>query len=205
MKLKDIFEDKRDTDFSNLAGWEAGVQEVWPDSEVTRGRKPMHHIFFSVVKNRVVGQWDTKLNKGYVLLSEMSSVEINHAESRIRQMFLDIGINVKFTRHFGDRIIDGAKDEHGSRRDNVTYDEMISVFERLKKSHDELFLTASDHVDEIKRGQFEGVIRDNFSAINIPFVLNFVKSTQMFELVCKTIMKRRNFHTKETDHVIKVS
>ena len=137
------------------------------------------------------------------LLSEMSAVEISTAERTIKHQFRSIGIDIKFTKHFKDRIADGAKDDHG-KRDNITFEELMNVFNRLKSSHDELFKEAIEFTDEIKLGKFEGVIQEALKSINIPFILNFIKSSQTFELICKTIMKRKNFHTKNTDHVIKL-
>lgn len=137
-------------------------------------------------------------------LFEMSTAEISDAESEIKRLFLQVRLIIKFSYHFGARIVDGATDEAGTKRDNVTYDELLEVFKKLKKQHDLLFNDAASFDDEVRRGEFEGVIQDTLSKINVPFALAFNKKQGKFELSCKTIMKRKNFHVKPKDHLIKV-
>ena len=134
---------------------------------------------------------------------EMSASEIEGSTEFLKKKFYSIGIVLNFTKHFGDRILDGAKDEHG-KRDNVTLKDLFDTFAKIYSHHKRIFDEAKDFNDEVKRGEFEGVIQDEFTKINVPFVLVFDKNKGKFIITCKTIMKRDNFHTKPTDHVIKV-
>ncbi len=35
--IKSLFEaEKRDTDYGNVDGWEAGIEQVWPEAKITR-------------------------------------------------------------------------------------------------------------------------------------------------------------------------
>jgi len=135
-------------------------------------------------------------------LLEMSQEDMNNIEFEIRKSFATIGIIVNFSKHFGDRIADEAVDEKGYRRDTVTSDELFKTFRALKANHKAIFAEAGNFNDEVKRGEFEGVIMDTFRKINVPFTLEFDKKKGKYILTCKTIMKKPNFVPKPKDHVI---
>ena len=48
----------------------------------------------------------------------------------------------------------------------------------------------------------EKQIIDTFNKINVPFVLDFDKRRGKYIMTCKTALKRPNFATKPSDHVI---
>jgi hypothetical protein len=135
-------------------------------------------------------------------LLEMSQQDIINIENEIKKSFITIDIIINFSKHFGDRISDGAVDEKGYKRDDVTPDELYAVFRKLKKHYKDIFQEAGNHNDEIKRGEFNGVIIDTFKKINIPFALDFDKSKGKYIITCKTVLKRANFLTRPKDHVI---
>ena len=135
-------------------------------------------------------------------LLEMSQEQITNIESEIKKSFITIGIIINFSKHFGDRIADQAVDEKGFKRDNVTPDELFEVFRKLKKHYKSIFSEAAHFNDEVKQGEFEGVIIDTLKKINIPFALEFNKSKGKYIITCKSILKRENFIVKSKDHVI---
>jgi hypothetical protein len=135
-------------------------------------------------------------------LLEMSQEQINDIELEIRKSFATIGIIVNFSKHFYDRVSDEAVDEKGYRRDNVTPAELFGTFRVLKSHHKAIFAEAGNFNDEVKRGEFQGVIMDTFRKINVPFTLDFDKKKGKYILTCKTVMKKANFFAKPTDHVI---
>lgn len=136
-------------------------------------------------------------------LFEMSAQDIDDSTRFIQQKFYSIGIIINFTKHFGDRIVDGAKDDHG-KRDDISVEEMIDTFAKLYSHHKRIFKQAADFSDEVKRGEFEGVIKNLMKKINVPFALDFNKTKGKYIMTCKTIMKRADFHTKSKDHVVEV-
>jgi uncharacterized protein (UPF0305 family) len=138
------------------------------------------------------------------ILSEMSAEDIDGATRFIRQKFYTIDIIVNFTKHFGDRITDGAVDKEGTKRDNISVEEMIDTFAKLYSHHKRIFKEAHDFQDEVKRGEFEGVIRNLMKKINVPFALDFNKTKGKYVMTCKTIMKRSDFISKPKDHVVEV-
>ena len=135
---------------------------------------------------------------------EMSTADIDGATRFIKQKFYTIDIIVNFTKHFGDRLEDGATDKEGTKRDNISVEEMIDTFAKLYSHHKRIFKEAHDYNDEIKRGEFEGVIRNVMKKINVPFALEFNKSKGKYVMTCKTIMKRDDFIAKPKDHVVEV-
>jgi hypothetical protein len=140
-----------------------------------------------------------------MILAEMARERILSAQQVLVKEFRQINIWLIFTQHFEDRLADNNIDKNGYRRDNITEPELMSVFEKLKVQYQQIFKNAAEYQDEVKRGQFEGVIRDALTQINVPFVLHFNRSLGRHVLTCKTIMKKAGqFHTKSTDHVIEV-
>lgn len=140
-----------------------------------------------------------------MLLAEMARERILDVEQVLTREFRKINIWLVFTQHFEDRLADNAVDNNGFRRDNISEQDLLSVFEKLKVQYQQIFKNAAEYQNEVKRGQFEGVIRDALTQINVPFVLHFNRSLGRHVLTCKTIMKKAGqFHTKPTDHVIEV-
>jgi hypothetical protein len=140
-----------------------------------------------------------------MLLAEMARERILSTEQVLMKEFRKINIWLIFTHHFEDRLADNNVDKNGIRRDNISEQELMSVFEKLKIQYQQIFKNAAEYQDEVKRGLFEGVIRDALTQINVPFLLHFNRSLGRHVLTCKTIMKKSGqFHTKPTDHVIEV-
>jgi hypothetical protein len=140
-----------------------------------------------------------------MLLAEMARERILSTEQVLMKEFRKINIWLIFTHHFEDRLADNNVDKNGIRRDNISEQELMSVFEKLKIQYQQIFKNAAEYQDEVKRGLFEGVIRDALTQINVPFLLHFNRSIGRHVLTCKTIMKKSGqFHTKPTDHVIEV-
>lgn len=135
-------------------------------------------------------------------LTEMSANELSDVEREVKKNFALLRIIINFSQHFADRIKDDAVDEKGHKRDTVEPTELLAMFKKLKQHHEVIFSEAHTFDDEVKRGEFEGVIMDLFNKINVPFTLKFNKSRGKFVLTCKTVMKKSNFHVKQNDHVI---
>jgi hypothetical protein len=45
----------------------------------------------------------------------------------------------------------------------------------------------------------EAVIKDMRSDVNLPFVLNWDNNNKELDLVAKTVMRKKNFHTPDTE------
>jgi hypothetical protein len=135
-------------------------------------------------------------------LFEMSEEAIDDVQREIKKVYLPLGLEINFTKHFVSRIVDNAVDNQGYQRDNISPEELTKVFAALKKHYKEVFDEAHNHDDEIKANKFDGVILDLPRKISIPFALEFSKAKGRYIMTCKTVIKRENFHAKDTDHII---
>lgn len=72
MRFKTFLEGqgKRDTDFGNSEGWEAGVEQVWPDAKITRKSVGKANQLVAEIGSRVVGIWDFKADSGFIELED---------------------------------------------------------------------------------------------------------------------------------------
>ena len=134
------------------------------------------------------------------MVLEMPEEDLPDVERQIKFSFQQVGINVKFTNHFKQRAVDGSKDEKGFERgNNVSGDDLMKVFDKVKAKHDEL-IKAKREVLEL-----QGVIQDELTNLNIPFALAFNKRLGKFDLTLKTVLRKKGeFHKKPDDVVIKV-
>lgn len=132
-------------------------------------------------------------------LYEMPAAQVDDAEREIARLFDTIGIRVKFSSHFEDRVTDGGKDEKGRDRGSViSKEELVSAFERLRAKHDVL-------KPEGRLQELHGVVTDIFTKLNIPFGLNFDKRSGRFVLTLITALKKDGkFHAKPDDVIITV-
>ena len=139
------------------------------------------------------------------LLLEMPPEVVEDIEQEFKRKFLKLGIMLNFTKHFTNRISDTTDDAEGHSRDEISEEELRDLFNRVERKHGELFKLAKEFDDELKRGEFEGVIRQELKNINVPFALAFKKNLGRFVLTCKTILKKKAaFVNRDTDHVIEV-
>ncbi len=67
--IKSLFEaEKRDTDYGNMDGWEASIDQVWPEAKITRKINTRKVQWLAHVVTKCVGEWDMQDNKGYVAI-----------------------------------------------------------------------------------------------------------------------------------------
>lgn len=126
-------------------------------------------------------------------LFEMAASEVPVVQQELIRMFSDVGILIKFTSHFEDRITDGT-----DRGDNISKKELLDLFNRLKKNKETLDNAKGKKV-------IEGVIRDHLNSLNVPFALGFNRNTGKFILTLITAMKKdKKFHTRPSDLIIDV-
>jgi hypothetical protein len=116
------------------------------------------------------------LTEKFLTKSDLDSVE-RFAD----RLFAKVGIDVEFTRHFLDRV----NDERNKKQ--ITQAELIRLFKQ----------TYSQHGKKIPKlgPDAEAVINDMRTDINMPFVLKWDKNTQEFDMVAKTVMRKKDFKT----------
>jgi hypothetical protein len=111
-------------------------------------------------------------------ISDMSLKQLE----RLGDMMLNkFGIDLRFTTHFKDRMSDDRNNPC------IMIDELKDIFRKIEK----------DQGEKIKRfPNAEVVIKDLQKSLNLPVVINYSK-VKGFEIVAKTIMRKKNFKTPD--------
>jgi hypothetical protein len=113
------------------------------------------------------------------LLEQVSKSELDAVESYADKIFMKLGVDVEFTKHFLDRLNDARNGKP------ISVAELMGLFKRLHKKHGKPLATKEDG--------FEAVVKEFNSNINVPFVIN-IKNNEI-ELIAKTIMRKKDFKT----------
>lgn len=143
------------------------------DGVQTHYQKKQKHVPGGVGSKRT--SYRSAAHKKGFYVNEMSKYELDKVEQ-----FADIKlspVDVKFTRHFFERLNDPRNGEP------IDFKEMVSFFQRLAANKKRLkeFLTKYQEI----------VVTDDKSSINIPFV------KRVNSIIAKTIMRKRSFSTPD--------
>jgi hypothetical protein len=118
---------------------------------------------------------------------EVSQQQLGDLEKFADRLLAKFKIDVEFTRHFADRMNDARNNPP------ITVGELQKVFKKI----------ASTKGAEIRQNpDIEAVLKDIQSDLNLPIVINYDKNKDEFEVVNKTIMRKKNFGT--TSKVISI-
>lgn len=116
--------------------------------------------------------------------TEITKPMLDKLEFYLDKLFSTIGIDVEFTRHFLDRVNDSRNNTP------ITLKELAILFkDAYNKYGKQIAQMGPDS---------EAVIKDMRSDVNVPFVLNWDNQQQELDLVAKTVMRKKNFHTPDT-------
>jgi hypothetical protein len=115
------------------------------------------------------------------LREEITKRDLDGIEKFADRLFAKVGIDVEFTRHFLDRVNDERN------RKQITTAELTRLFKQTYNKHGKKIPQLGPDA--------EAVLKDMQTDINMPFVLKWDKGTQEFELVAKTIMRKKGFAT----------
>ena len=117
----------------------------------------------------------------YLTEKFITKSDLNAIEKYADKIFAKVGIDVEFTRHFLDRV----NDERNKRQ--ITTAELTRLFKQTYQKHGKKIPKMGPDA--------EAVVKDMSNDINMPFVLKWNKEEEEFELVAKTIMRKKNFKT----------
>lgn len=112
---------------------------------------------------------------------EITQRDLDGIEKFADRLFAKVGIDVEFTRHFLDRV----NDERNKKQ--ITTAELTRLFKQTYNKHGKKIPQLGPDA--------EAVLKDMRTDINMPFVLKWDKGTQEFDLVAKTIMRKKGFAT----------
>ena len=123
------------------------------------------------------------------ITESVSKKDLDGVEQYADKLFRKVGIDVEFSKHFMDRVNDIRNGKP------ISQAELMGIFKRTYKMHGKKIPMLGHSA--------EAVIKDMRSDINMPFVLKYDKREQEFELVTKTVMRKKNFKTSSQELQIK--
>jgi|GEM_PF-1958094 hypothetical protein len=115
------------------------------------------------------------------LKEEITKADLVDVEKFADKIFSKVGIDVEFTRHFLER----ANDKRNGKSINVA--ELTRLFKQTYKKYGKKIPKLGPDA--------EAVLNDTQTDLNLPFVLKYDSKTQEFDLISKTIMRKKDFKT----------
>ena len=118
-------------------------------------------------------------------LEFVNKSELNSLELTLDKLWSVLGIDIEFSRHFLDRVNDNRNKEP------IKIQEIEKLFLDTFKKH-------GKHIAAMKDKDFEAVLNDIQTKLNVPVVLQWNSRSKQVELMSKTIMRKDNFKTPNT-------
>lgn len=106
--------------------------------------------------------------------------QIKQFEKIVDQLFKKFGIDFQFTRHFGDRMSDDRNDPC------ITMKELADFIKKIYAKQGKSLKGVAGA---------EAVIKDMQKDLNIPVAVTYDQKNDEFDVVMKTIMRKKNFRT----------
>jgi hypothetical protein len=97
------------------------------------------------------------------------------------KLFAKLDIDVEFTKHFKERVNDSRNGKP------ISSAELIALFRDTYKKH-------GKKIAEMPDGA-QAVIKKMMNDLNMPFIFKWHSRNKEFDLVAKTIMRKKNFTT----------
>lgn len=117
---------------------------------------------------------------------EMPESDLQKAELAIDVMFRELGLDVQFSQHFKNRVLDNGSE---ARDTDVSAREVFRAFNALKVKYGERLMAASNN-----RKEFVAILKDMSTDLNIPFVIDYDRAYKgLHKLKATTLMRKRNF------------
>ena len=127
-------------------------------------------------------------NSSPVTWSELSELR-NHMD----ELWKKFGVDITFTNHFFDRVNDPRN------RKQITIGELSKLFSETYTKHGH---NISMKVKPGSDNEFEAVITDLSTKVNLPFVLEWDRKSRQLRLVAKTVMRKNDFKTPDQRFVV---
>lgn len=118
------------------------------------------------------------------MMEKLTSQDLNRVKRIANSWFDEYGIDIKFTRHFLDRV----NDERNGKE--ITAEELIQLFKKLYVQH-------GKEIGNQTEDELQAVATDLATNINIPMVI------YDDEIFSKTVMRKKNFGTSNKKYNLK--
>ena len=116
----------------------------------------------------------------YYLSEEVTLKQLSDLEKFADRLLAKFDVDVEFTRHFADRMNDPRN------KPAVTIAELQRLFKKIAKNKAKNIRQNPDS---------EAVIKDLQTDLNLPVVINYDRNKDEFEVINKTIMRKKDFGT----------
>jgi hypothetical protein len=130
-----------------------------------------------------------KTFKQFISENTLTKKDLDTVEKFADRLYQSLGVDVEFTRHFKDRV----NDERNKRQ--ITVSELIRMFKQSHKQHGKKIANLGDSAQR--------VLNDTKTDINMPFIMKW--DGREFDLIAKTVMRKKNFHTPKAVPKIKIN
>jgi len=117
--------------------------------------------------------------RGYIS-EEVTQKQIKDLEVFADRLLNKFDIDIEFTRHFADRMNDARNNP------DIKISELQQFFKKIAKNKGKNLKQNADT---------EVVLRDIQKDLNLPVVIKYHRERDEFEVVNKTIMRKKNFTT----------
>lgn len=119
--------------------------------------------------------------KEYLTELKVTIQQLIQLEKTLDALFRKIGMDVSFTKHFLDRIND---DRNGEQ---IKVREIRDLFRKEFAKYKDAFKGMDDG--------YQALLKDIETNVNIPFVIRWDERNKEFDIVAKTVMRKKNFKT----------
>lgn len=118
-----------------------------------------------------------------VISENVTKAELDSVEKFADKLFAKFDIDVAFTKHFADRVNDARN------KPSITARELKQFFQKAFHAHAQTIANMPD-------GR-QALLNDLQKELNLPFVYKWDGKDFEFDLVAKTIMRKKNFMTRD--------
>ena len=116
----------------------------------------------------------------FCLSEDVTQKQLADLEKFADRLLAKFDVDVEFTRHFADRMNDSRN------KPAVTIAELQRLFKKIAKNKAKNIRQNPDS---------EAVIKDLQTDLNLPVVINYDRNKDEFEVINKTIMRKKDFGT----------
>jgi len=113
-------------------------------------------------------------------VEDVTQAQLNDLEKFADRILAKFGVDIEFTRHFADRMNDPRN------KPAVKVQELQQLFKRIARNKAKNIRQNPDS---------QAVIKDMQNDLNLPIVINYDKNKDEFEVINKTIMRKKDFGT----------
>ena len=117
------------------------------------------------------------------LFEDLSQSDLDAVERMADKLFAKVGIDVEFTRHFLDRVNDARN------KKPISSGELVRIFKLTYKKH-------GSKISKLGKNA-EAILHDINSHVNIPFILKWDPQNQEFDMISKTVMRKKDFKSDD--------